>query len=177
MVTKGQHFYTPPLDGFESGVKPQVRTCSGGGANCSKEIFDETGGLRLKGNAATLLDYLRLVLLHIGHMQKTGQAEVTASVSDPTTLLRFCCTTDVEVEPRYYLVGHSQDLDKELFEAVFLQMLPISPIEWQLPKKPMTFTFADGNMLLGRRCPNITDELSLVRLLHCLLYTSDAADE
>ena len=71
LVAKGQHFYTPPLDGFESGVKPQVRTCSGGGANCSKEIFDEKGGPRLKGTAAALLDYLRLVLVHIEIMRKT----------------------------------------------------------------------------------------------------------
>ena len=31
---------------------------------------------------------------------------------------------------------------------------------------PTPLTFADGKMLLGRRCPEITDELSLARLLH-----------
>ena len=31
---------------------------------------------------------------------------------------------------------------------------------------PTPLTSADGKMLLGRRCPEITDELSLARLLH-----------
>ena len=78
----------------------------------------------------------------------------------PTTLFQFC-TTDVAGKPRYSWVGHALDLDKELFEAEFWRMLPADEL-----RLPTPLTFADGKMLLGRRCPEITDELSLARLLH-----------
>ena len=78
----------------------------------------------------------------------------------PTTLFQFC-TTDVAGKPRYSWVGHALDLDKELFEAEFWRMLPADEL-----RLPTTLIFADGKMLLGRRCPEITDELSLARLLH-----------
>ena len=83
-----------------------------------------------------------------------------AAPFSPTTLFQFC-TTDVAGKPRYSWVGHTLDLDKELFEAEFWRMLPADEL-----RLPTTLIFADGKMLLGRRCPEITDELSLARLLH-----------
>ena len=58
-------------------------------------------------------------------------------------------------------MGHALDLDKDLFEAEFWRMLPADEL-----RLPTPLTFADGKMLLGRRCPEITDEISIARLLH-----------
>ena len=112
-----------------------LNVCSGG--FCRHAVFDRDN-TKLLDAPARLLEHVRLIL----RFAKRPEC------SDPTVLLAF---VDAESESRkFFLVGHSQDLDQHEFKAEFLLMVPSadesSGVDLELP---MLLQFAPGRMVLA----------------------------
>ena len=130
-----------------------LNVCSGG--FCRHVVFDRDNA-KLLDAPARLLEHVRLIL----RFAKRPEC------SDPTVLLAF---VDAESESRkFFLVGHSQDLDQHEFKAEFLSMLMVHSadeshgVEFELP---MLLQFAPGRMVLGKRWPAICGELEAMSQL------------